>query len=108
MAHNEDGGLVGCGFLKKIRPDAAELKRLYVHPSVRGQGLGRKLVKARIDMARQMGIKHLYADTVIGNDTMLALYKKFGFQHIDRYLENANPEAWSKWLVYLHRPVDVQ
>lgn len=102
LAH-DDGDLVGCGFLKRIRPDAGELKRLYVHPKLRGTGLGRALLNARIDAARKLGLRDLYADTVTGNTAMLDLYDANGFRHIDRYPENANSAELDPWLVYLHR-----
>ena len=104
LAH-ADGRLVGCGFLRRIRPDAVEMKRLYVLPDCQGQGLGRRLIEARIDAARAMGLNDLYADAVTGNDDMLRLYERFGFRRIDRYPENANPPQRDPWLVYLHRPV---
>jgi len=97
--------LVGCGFLRRIRPDAAEMKRLFVLPDCQGHGLGRRLIEARIDAARAMGLNDLYADTIVGNDDMLRLYERFGFRRIDRYPENANPPGFDPWLVYLHRPV---
>ena len=104
LAHAGDR-LVGCGFLRRIRPDAAEMKRLYVLPDCQGHGLGRRLIEARIDGARAMGLSDLYADTVIGNDDMLRLYDRLGFRRIGRYPENANPPERDPWLVYLHRPV---
>lgn len=104
LAHAGDR-LVGCGFLRRIRPDAAEMKRLFVLPECQGHGLGRRLIEARIDAARAMGLSDLYADTVIGNDDMLRLYQRLGFRHTDRYPENAHPPERSPWLVYLHRPV---
>ncbi|MDA8747928.1 GNAT family N-acetyltransferase [Litoreibacter sp.] len=106
LAHDPDGTLLGCGFLKKIRPDAAELKRLFVIPEAQGYGLGRKLIDARIEIARNMGVRDFYADTIKGNDSMLSLYAKLGFSFIEHYPENANPKDWSPWLVYLHRTID--
>jgi len=104
LAHADDR-LVGCGFLRRIRSDAAEMKRLYVLPDCQGQGLGRRLIEARIDAARAMGLSDLYADTIIGNNDMLRLYERLGFRRIERYAENAHPPERSAWLVYLHRPV---
>jgi GNAT superfamily N-acetyltransferase len=105
-AHARAGDrLVGCGFLRRIRSDAAELKRLYVLPDCQGQGLGRRLIEARIDGARDMGLRDLYTDTVTGNGAMLRLYDRLGFRRIERYPENANPPERDPWLVYLHRPV---
>lgn len=101
LAHSPDGKLVGCGVLRKIRPDAAELKRMYVRPEAQGTGLGRKLFELRMAEARKMGCKRLYADTVMGNTAMLTMYEKMGFKFIPRYPENANGPDLEPFLVYL-------
>ncbi len=103
LAHDAAGTLVGCGFIKRIGADAAELKRLYVAPAHRGSGLGRKLVTQRIEIAQEWGVADLYADTVKGNDSMLNLYDGLGFERIDRYAENSNPDHLSPWLCYVHK-----
>src|SRR5205814_4406367 len=41
-----DGVAVGCGAVRRLDEATAELKRMYVAPSVRGQGIGRALVEA--------------------------------------------------------------
>lgn len=101
LAHDADGTLVGCASLRRIRDDAAEMKRMYVVPAARGTGLGRRLFEARIAEARAMGLAWLYADTIRGNRAMLGMYEKYGFKYIDRYPENANPAEFEPFLVYL-------
>ncbi|WP_294230369.1 GNAT family N-acetyltransferase [uncultured Shimia sp.] len=103
LAHDEAGRLIGCGVLRKVRPNAAELKRMFVRPEAQGLGLGRKLFEMRIDAAREMGCTTLYADTVKGNRAMLAMYERLGFDYIPRYPENANPPELDPYLVYLER-----
>jgi GNAT superfamily N-acetyltransferase len=104
LATQDDGVLVGSGVIRKIRTDAAELKRMYVRPCAQGQGLGRRLFEMRIAEARDMGCRFLYADTVKGNRAMLSMYEKFGFDYIPRYPENANGPELEPYLVYLeHR-----
>lgn len=106
LAHDETGRLVGCGALLKIRPDAVEMKRMFVRPEAQGTGLGRTLFEMRLDEARRMGCTHVYADTARGNRSMLAMYEKHGFRYIDRYPENANPPDFAPYLVFLEYRLD--
>ena len=89
LAQDKAGAMVGCGMMKKIKPDTAEMKRLYVKPEMRGAGLGRHLVERRIDAAREMGVKTLLVDTLKGNVEMQGLYHKLGFKEIEIYPESA-------------------
>ncbi|MFY0620031.1 GNAT family N-acetyltransferase [Shimia sp.] len=101
LATDADGTLVGCGVIRKVRKDAAELKRMYVRPEAQRLGLGRKLFEMRITESRNMGCRTVYADTIKGNRPMLDMYEHFGFRYIPRYPENANPAELDPYLVYL-------
>lgn len=89
LALGDDGEMIGCGTMKKIKPDTAELKRLYVKPKARGTGLGRHLVDRRIAAAREMGIKTLLVDTLKANVEMQGLYRSLGFEEVDAFPESA-------------------
>ena len=108
LAIDDNGTLVGCGVIRKIRPDAAELKRMYVRPSAQGTGLGRRLFEMRVTEAQRMGCTTLYADTVKGNRAMLSMYEKYGFSYISRYPENPNSAELDPYLVYLERKLPKQ
>ena len=101
LARNADGRLVGCGTLRRIRPDAVEMKRMFVRQEARGQKVGQRLFEMRIEEARRMGCSAVYADTARGNRPMLSMYERFGFRYIPRYAENANPPDYAPYLVYL-------
>lgn len=101
LAHDAEGQLLGCGALRRIRPDAVEMKRMFVSPQAQGQGLGKRLFDMRIEEARKMGCRSVYADTAKGNRTMLTMYERFGFHYIQRYPENANPPEFEPYLVFL-------
>lgn len=100
LAYAPDQSLLGCGFLHKIAPDAGEMKRLFVRPEAQGTGLGRALVEARIQAAKDMGLRWLYADTLRGNAPMLRLYDRLGFQEIERYPGHENYDAVLPHIVY--------
>ena len=101
LARNADGRLMGCGTLRRVRDDAVEMKRMFVRPEAQGQGLGQRLFQMRMDEARAMGCRKVYADTARGNRPMLSIYERHGFAYIDRYPENANPEEFAPFLVFL-------
>ena len=83
----QEGNPVGCGAVRRIDPETAELKRMYVAQSVRGEGLGRRLVAALENEARALGVRRLILETGIRQTAALALYRATGFQPIPLYGE---------------------
>ena len=90
IARDPTHRVVGFATMRRIRPDAGEMKRLFVRPDFRGQGIARRLVQARIDDARAMGLRHLLADTLRNNDEMQGLYQSLGFRFIAPFDESAS------------------
>jgi GNAT superfamily N-acetyltransferase len=85
----ENDELAGCIALRKLDDGACEMKRLFVRPAYRSQGLGRVLVNKIIDEARILGYTHMRLDTLPGlMDKAIALYRSFGFNEIGPYCEN--------------------
>jgi putative acetyltransferase len=85
----EDDQLAGCIALRPLPDRACEMKRLYVRPSFRGQGLGRQLVEAIVAAANELGYEKMRLDTLPGKmDQALAMYRRFGFREIQPYYEN--------------------
>lgn len=88
IARNAQGLGLGWGTLRRIRPDTGEMKRLYVRPEARGHGIARRLVQARIDYARAMGLRQILCDTIRNNIEMQTLYQSVGFRFTDPYPES--------------------
>ncbi len=78
------GEVVGfCGLTRVPgEPDAAYISILGVGPDVIGQGVGRTLVLAAIDLATNLGFRRLDLDTWSANDRALPLYKRTGFHWV--------------------------
>ena len=85
----EDQQVAGCIALRRYDDGACAMKRLYVRPEFRGQGLGKKLVTTLIDVARQSGYARILLDTLPGKmDEAIALYRLLGFREIAPYYNN--------------------
>ncbi len=85
----KDEQVAGCIALRRYDDGACEMKRLYVRPESRGQGLGKKLVTTLIDAARELGYKRMLLDTLPGKmDEAIALYRSLGFREIAPYYNN--------------------
>lgn len=89
-----DGEAVGCAALHKLSDRICEMKRLYVRPSARGQGIGKKLSERIIREARLIGYRRMRLDTIATQmQTAVALYRAQGFREIEPYRENPIPGA---------------
>jgi GNAT superfamily N-acetyltransferase len=82
-----NGTPVGCGAVRLIAPDTGELKRMYMAPSARGKGLGRRLVAALETEARALGARRLVLETGTRQVAAIALYRSTGFHPIPLYDE---------------------
>jgi DNA-binding MarR family transcriptional regulator/predicted GNAT family acetyltransferase len=84
---------VGCVALRPLDPTCAEVKRLWVHDSARGQGLARRLMAAVEDEARAMGHRLLKLDTNSALTEALALYRSTGWRETAPYT-GAPADVW--------------
>jgi DNA-binding MarR family transcriptional regulator/ribosomal protein S18 acetylase RimI-like enzyme len=76
---------VGCVGLRALDDRTAEVKRLWVHTSARGQGLSRRLMSAIEAEARSMGYLRLRLDTNSALTEAIALYRATGWTDIPPY-----------------------
>ena len=74
-------GVVGCGALKALSDQTAEVKSVHVAHAARGRGVAKMLMEHLIETARQGGTKALVLETGSMDDYKPArgLYKALGF-----------------------------
>ena len=94
VAYLREGGrgrAVACGGLKRLDGEAAEVKRVYVAPEARGQGLARRLLARLEAAAREAGYSVVRLDTGAAQPDALHLFRSAGYAEIGDY--NGNPYA---------------
>ena len=91
---NSDGDAVACGGVKSVDGATAEIKRMWVHPEMRGVGIGRRMLERLERGAEELGYARLVLDT---NPTLLeaiAMYERAGYVAIERYNDNPYAGHW--------------
>lgn len=92
-ADGADGAVAGMVAMRPLAPGLAEMKRLYIRPRFRGQGLGQHLVTAIIAAARAAGHRAMRLDTLADMGPALAAYRRAGFRPTGNYNANPLPDA---------------
>jgi GNAT superfamily N-acetyltransferase len=80
-----DGRAVVCGAIRPIAPGIMELKRMFVRPEVRGQGLSRAMLAALEAAAVERGHRTIRLETGDCQPEAIALYQSAGYRPIGRY-----------------------
>jgi GNAT superfamily N-acetyltransferase len=85
VIRDEDGKAVACGGIARFDGARGEVKRMYVTPAVRGQGLGRRVLVELERHARELGYASVVLETGDLQKQALALYTSAGYERIPCY-----------------------
>jgi DNA-binding MarR family transcriptional regulator/GNAT superfamily N-acetyltransferase len=88
------GEPVGCGALKFHPGGPAELKRMWVDPSVRGMGLGRRLLTELEAQAAAHGVRTLRLETNRVLVEAISLYRTAGYREVAAFNDEPYAHHW--------------
>ncbi len=80
VARDDAGRALGCAALVDLLEGVAELKRMIVDPDHAGQGVGRALLLAVLQVAKERGIHSVLLEVGIRNVDARRLYESVGFR----------------------------
>jgi DNA-binding MarR family transcriptional regulator/predicted GNAT family N-acyltransferase len=89
-----EAGVVGCGGLRRLDSGDAEIKRMWIDPAWRGLGLGARLLAELERRARTLGHDRVVLDTNESLTEAINLYRRHGYEPIDRYSDNPYAHHW--------------
>ena len=122
LVAEEDGRAVGFIFcvLGDRGRKTAHITDFYVRPEARGRGVGRALLRALIDPARETGLDHVSLEVLLRNAEARRLYERLGFAAVDvfmvaplgalaeRLASDERPESFGSLHVQTDDEADVQ
>ena len=88
------GETVGCCALMRLDDASFELAKMAVAENAQGLGVGKKILAAAIELARQLDTRRLYLETNSKLAPALHLYEHFGFRTLPE--ESLPPSPYAR------------
>ena len=85
---------IGCGALKFHRERPADIKRMWIAPSARGLGLGRRLLHELEEHARRSGVSVVRLETNRALHEAIALYRRSGYVEVEPFNDELYAHHW--------------
>jgi putative acetyltransferase len=79
VLEDNDGSIIGAYGLYPIDRQTCELRKMYVHASRRGRGLGKLLLEDALSKAKRLGFKKMTLETASVLKEAISLYESYGF-----------------------------
>ena len=92
-------GGAGISPLKDADINICELQKMYFHKTLRGRGIGQKMIDICLDFALESGYEKCYIETMPNMVDAQKLYLKTGFQYINSPLGNTGHNACPVWMI---------
>jgi putative acetyltransferase len=80
VLEDKDGAIIGAYGLCPLGNQTCELRKMYLHKSHRGKGLGKFLLDSALAQAKKLGFKRITLETASVLKEAIALYESYGFE----------------------------
>jgi GNAT superfamily N-acetyltransferase len=101
VATDDEGTPLGCGALRALTPDSAEVKRMYVVPAARGRGVATAVLAGLEDLARAHGWTTLRLELGPAQPEAVALYTRAGYRRTGAFGHYVGDR--DDWSLYFER-----
>jgi putative acetyltransferase len=78
----ENGVAVGCGGVRRISAEAAEVRRMFVVPAARGRGIASLILEALEAWAARAGATKVVLETGVRQEAAMRLYEGLGYVEV--------------------------
>ncbi|PCH75889.1 MAG: GNAT family N-acetyltransferase [Flavobacteriaceae bacterium] len=98
----KNGKIVGGAGIMQLEdadPLICELQKMYFSPSVRGIGMGAKMMELCLKFAKSAGFKKCYLETLPQMKEAQRLYKKVGFNYIENRIGTTGHYSCNVWML---------
>lgn len=96
-----DDKAIGCGAIRKVDENKTEVKRMFVLPTYRKQGIAKMVLKELEILAYEQGFEKTVLETGSKQFEAIAFYQKNGYSQIPNYgayKDNPNSLCFEKML----------
>ena len=83
---------IGCGGIKKYSNLIVEIKRMYIKPEYRGQGIASNILLS-LDWATKLEYSSTILETLKAKESVISIYSKNGYKIIPNYGQYENIES---------------
>ena len=101
VAQDGDTVLGGAGIFptEGLGNTTCELVKMYLTPSARGTGLGKKLIATCLEEAKKIGFTKVYLETMPELKKAVSVYEKFGFTYLNAPMGNTGHNGCDIWML---------
>jgi putative acetyltransferase len=92
-------GGAGVSQLENSTENICELQKMYFLKEARGKGIGYEMITKCIEKATEFGYEKCYLETLPEMLNAQKLYKKVGFEYIDKPLGNTGHTTCPVWMI---------